>query len=154
MADGHVITLVGAAQRQDKNAAASKKDAKVAPNPPPSRRQKAAVLTVVQAQLQLYRGESAGGVYRGRAILPPGMQVKARELKAFLADSDADSRLQKAFADGGVEIRRRSPGRQRTGTGEHGEYYVDDQKVISAWRIAENDDMVTARRRDSIQATN
>ncbi|MDE3166318.1 MAG: hypothetical protein KGN36_10965, partial [Acidobacteriota bacterium] len=36
----------------------------------------------------------------------------------------------KAFAEGAVEIFARSKDRTRTGTGEHAEYYPNEQKVI------------------------
>ena len=79
----------------------------------------------------VYTDDNRLAVYTGGVLLNrPDMQVKCHELRAFLADSEADSRLEKAFADGAVEIHQSSPGRQRTGTGEHGEYYTDDQKVI------------------------
>jgi lipopolysaccharide export system protein LptA len=58
------------------------------------------------------------------------MKVKSRDLHAYLAESGADSRLEKAFADGAVEIVQVLPDKTRTGTAEHGEYYVNDQKVI------------------------
>jgi hypothetical protein len=51
-------------------------------------------------------------------------------LRAYLAEQGADSRLEKAFADGAVEIRQTAPGRVRTGTADHSEYYTADQKVI------------------------
>ena len=68
----------------------------------------------------------SGGVAMNR----PDLQVKAREIRACLADSGADSRLEKAFADGAVEIVQTSPDRYATGTAEHSEYYTADQKVI------------------------
>jgi hypothetical protein len=60
----------------------------------------------------------------------PDMLVKSKELKAFLAESGSDSSLEKAFADGAVEIHSRSKEITRDGTGEHAEYYTDEQKVI------------------------
>src|ERR1022692_4108964 len=79
-----------------------------------------------------------GGVQLSR----PGLQVKSQELLAFLSEAGADSRLEKAYADGAGEIfstgkdrTRTGTGehaeyRTRTGTGEHAEYYTADQKVI------------------------
>jgi lipopolysaccharide export system protein LptA len=58
------------------------------------------------------------------------MKVKAREIRAFLRDNSDDSSLDHAFADGQVEIDQTAPGRVRTGTSEHAEYYVDEDKVI------------------------
>jgi lipopolysaccharide export system protein LptA len=60
----------------------------------------------------------------------PGLQVKGQELRAFLGEAGADSRLEKAFADGAVEIFSTAKDRTRTGTGDHAEYYTADQKVI------------------------
>ena len=48
----------------------------------------------------------------------------------FLADSDADSRLEKAFADGAVDILQQSKGVTYHGTSEHSEYYTEEAKVI------------------------
>jgi lipopolysaccharide export system protein LptA len=55
--------------------------------------------------------------------------VKSTELRAYLA-SAGDSRLDKAFADGAVQIVDSAGGRTRNGTGNHGEYYAADKKVI------------------------
>jgi len=64
----------------------------------------------------------------------PGLEVQSRELRSYLKPDDGKSNsgssLEKAFADGGVNIVQTSPGRKRTGTSEHAEYYVDDAKVI------------------------
>src|SRR5437660_194048 len=58
------------------------------------------------------------------------MRVKSKELRAYLAESGSDSRVEKAVADGAVEIFSTGKDRTRTGTGEHAEYYTDEQKVI------------------------
>ena len=58
------------------------------------------------------------------------MTVKAHEIRAFLRDDSSDSSLDHAFADGKVEIHQTAPDRVRTGTSEHAEYYVDDEKII------------------------
>jgi lipopolysaccharide export system protein LptA len=71
--------------------------------------------------------------YSGDVVLHrPGMRVKAAEIRAFLNDSDsnADSSLNHALADGSVQIVQSVPGRTRTGTAEHAEYYATDQRVI------------------------
>jgi lipopolysaccharide export system protein LptA len=58
------------------------------------------------------------------------MRVKSKELRAYLAESGSDSRVDKAVADGDVEILSTAKDFTRTGTGEHAEYYTDEQKVI------------------------
>ena len=89
------------------------------------------VLIVVHAPHLVYTDQNRLATYSGGVRLDrPGLQVKSKELRAFLADSTADSRLEKAFAEGAVEIVQKAPDRTRTGTSEHGEYYPDDEKVI------------------------
>jgi lipopolysaccharide export system protein LptA len=93
----------------------------------------APVLTVVHAAHLVYTDENRLAFYTGGVLLNrPGLQVKGKELRAFLAESGADSRLEKAFADGAVEIVETAPDRTRTrtGTGEHAEYSTDVQKVV------------------------
>jgi lipopolysaccharide export system protein LptA len=89
------------------------------------------VLTVVHAPHLVYTDDNRLAIYEGGVLLNrTGLQVKSKELRAYLADADADSRLEKAFADGSVEIVQTAKGRTRTGTSDHGEYYTDDQKVF------------------------
>jgi lipopolysaccharide export system protein LptA len=115
MADGSVVTnLWDQPKAEDENT----------PAPP-------AVLTVVHAAHMVYTDQNRLAVYTGGVLLNrTGLRVKSRELRAFLADSSADSRLEKAFAEGAVEIIQTASDRIRTGTGEHGEYYPDEQKVV------------------------
>jgi lipopolysaccharide export system protein LptA len=85
---------------------------------------------VVHAPHLVYTDENRLAVYTGGVLLNrPGLQVKSKDLRAFLAESGADSQLEKAVADGAVEIVQTAPDRTRTGTGEHGEYSTDVQKV-------------------------
>jgi lipopolysaccharide export system protein LptA len=89
------------------------------------------VLTVVHAGHLVYTDQNRLADYTGGALLNrPTLQVKARELRAFLAEANADSRLEKAFAEGAVEMVQTGANRTRTGTADHGEYYPDEQKVI------------------------
>jgi lipopolysaccharide export system protein LptA len=94
------------------------------------------VFTVVRAPDLVYDDNTRLAVYQGGAVMArPGMTVAAREIRAYLNDSDADSSLDKAFAEGGVKIDSslvkvgQAP-RNRTGTSEHAEYYADEGKVI------------------------
>ena len=70
-------------------------------------------------------------------MVRPGLTVDSKELKAYLKDSDSnsDSSLDKALADGAVKIvsnhlKVGSARRIRTSTGEHSEYYAEEGKVI------------------------
>jgi len=94
-----------------------------------------ALFTVVHAQDLDYSSESRIANYRGGVHMDrPNLAVDSRVLRAHLKDSDSDSSLEKAFAEGAVKIESTiSNGRtkrKRTGDGEHGEYYVNEQKVI------------------------
>ena len=91
----------------------------------------APVPVVVHAAHLVYTDSDRLAHYTGNVRLDrPGLQVKARELRAFLADSSAESRLEKAIAEGAVEIVQTIPGRTRTGTSEHAEYFPGEEKVI------------------------
>ena len=89
------------------------------------------VLTVVRAPHLVYTDSDRLAVYTGGVQLTrPGMLVKSQQLRAFLAAEGADNRLEKAFADGAVQIVQTVPGRTRTGTAEHSEYYTDEDRVV------------------------
>ena len=106
MADGHVVS----------NLWEEPKDEDKKKNATP-------VLTEVHAAHMVYTEESRLTHYTGGVQLNrPGLQVKGKELRAFLAESGADSRVEKAYADGAVEIFSTGKDRTRTGTGEHAEY--------------------------------
>jgi lipopolysaccharide export system protein LptA len=91
----------------------------------------AAIFTVVRAPDLHYSGETRIAHYQGgAAMVRPGLAVTGKELRAYLNDSDSDSSLDKALADGAVKIVSTADKRTRTGTSEHAEYYTTDQKVI------------------------
>lgn len=97
----------------------------------PATKPAARVFTVVKAPELTYNDDDRLAIYQGGALLNrPNMQVKAREIQAFLRDDTDDSSLDHAFADGKVEIVQTAPGRIRNGSSEHAEYYVDEDKVI------------------------
>jgi lipopolysaccharide export system protein LptA len=96
-----------------------------------AQKKSAPVYTVVRAAELLYEEETRLAHYRGAVLLRRmGTEVRAQELRAYLNDSDEDSSLEKALADGAVEIVQTASGRTRKGIGEHAEYYVSDERVI------------------------
>ncbi|HJZ96632.1 MAG TPA: LPS export ABC transporter periplasmic protein LptC [Candidatus Solibacter sp.] len=116
VADGHVITDLWEAPKDEK------KKASTTP-----------VLTEVRAGHMVYTESDRLTHYTGGVQLNrPNMRVKSKELRAYLAEqsADSDSRVDKAVADGTVEIFSTAKDRTRTGTGEHAEYFTADQKVI------------------------
>jgi lipopolysaccharide export system protein LptA len=120
VADGNVVSNLWEEHKDDPNKSG---DQKKKTGPP--------VLTVVRAPHMAYTDDNRLAVYSGGVVLKrSGMEVKCKELRAYLSEQGADSRLERAFADGTVEIRQTAPGRVRTGTADHSEYYTADQKVI------------------------
>lgn len=104
------------------------------PDDPKSKQKKdtAPVYTVIRAPEMFYNDDERMAHYKGGVLLTrPGLDVKSNELRAFLKDEDkSDSSLDHAFADGKVEILQRATDRNRTGLGQHAEYYVDDEKIF------------------------
>jgi lipopolysaccharide export system protein LptA len=94
------------------------------------------VTTLVRAQKMVYTDANRLAVYSGGVtLLRAALNVKSATLQAFLNDGKPvdgktpDSRIDYALADGKVEMAQSSAGRQRIGTGEHGEYYTNEGKI-------------------------
>jgi lipopolysaccharide export system protein LptA len=96
---------------------------------------------IVKAANMVYTDQDRLAHYTGAVALNrPGLQVKADDLRAILAESkkdakkesndQGDSRIEKAYADGHVEIVQAAPDRTRTGTSDHAEYYTDNERII------------------------
>jgi lipopolysaccharide export system protein LptA len=120
-AKGNVVSHLWEKPKEDKPGG----KAKAPPAGPP-------VLTIVRAANLVYSDQDRLAHYTGGVRLTrPGLDVKSRELRAWLAASGSDSSLERAEADGQVEILETSgKNRSRTGTGEHADYRVSDQKII------------------------
>jgi len=92
------------------------------------------VLTMVRAATLDYNDREKLAVYKGGVrLLRDGMDVKSRQLRAYLKETkegSGDSSLDRAFADGAVEIFQSQPGRTRRGSAEHAEYYISDERVV------------------------
>jgi len=89
------------------------------------------IMTIVRAPHMVYTDENRLAIYSGGVQLTrPNMNVKCQDLRAYLADSTADSRLEKAYADGAVQIVQVATDRTRTGTADHADYFTTDDKVI------------------------
>jgi lipopolysaccharide export system protein LptA len=113
VADGHVVTQSREENKADETALTP------------------AIFTLVKAPHMVYTDEDRLAHYSGGAMLNrAGLQMKAADLRSWLAEEGADNRLQKAFADGAVEIVQTGPIRTRTGTSEHAEYYTDENKIV------------------------
>jgi lipopolysaccharide export system protein LptA len=88
-------------------------------------------LTEVHAARLVYTEDNRRAYYTGGVALDrPSMQIRSHELQAFLSEPGADSRLERALADGAVRIVQSARDRTRTGTAEHSEYYTADQKIL------------------------
>jgi lipopolysaccharide export system protein LptA len=124
IADGHVVTQSREEKKADDEAAPASAPAKPADTAP-------AVFTLVKAPHMVYTDQDRLAHYSGGVLLSrAGLQMKATDLRSWLAEEGADNRLQKAFADGSVQIVQTGPLRTKTGTSEHAEYYTDENKIV------------------------
>jgi lipopolysaccharide export system protein LptA len=113
-------------------------DKPVSPGPATAGQTSSPAFVVVKADRLVYTEPDRLARYTGGAQLDrPALRVKSDELRVFLAEEkpdgaagDSESRVEKAFADGHVEIVQTAPDRTRTGTGEHAEYYAADEKIV------------------------
>jgi lipopolysaccharide export system protein LptA len=134
IADGHVVNNLWETPKDDSKS--GKPDAKAAPKAEVAKtdstnKKTGPVLTVVKAPHLVYTDDNRLAYYTGGVDLTrPAMHVTGKELRAFLADSGADSRLEKAFVDGDAVIVDTEKGRTRTATADHGEFYTDENKVF------------------------
>jgi lipopolysaccharide export system protein LptA len=93
--------------------------------------------TLIRSQKMIYTDSDRLAVYTGDVDLTrQTLKVKCETLQAFMNDGKPvngktpDSRIDRASADGKVEITQSFPGRQRVGTSEHGEYYTEEGKIV------------------------
>ncbi len=118
-ADGNVTTSLWEQPKEDQSKGGPKKA-------PPS-----PVMTVVHAPHMIYTDADRLAHYSGGVTLTrAGLRVKAAEIRAYLSPQGSGSSLDKAIADGNVDVVQTAPGRTRTGAGSHAEYYAANQKVI------------------------
>lgn len=66
----------------------------------------------------------------GAALTRPNLKVNGRELRAWLAEPDEPSRVERFRADGQARIEQVLPDRTRTGTAEQAEYLALEEKLI------------------------
>jgi lipopolysaccharide export system protein LptA len=87
---------------------------------------------VVEAAALVYTEADRLAHYSGGAhLMRAGMDVRASEIRAWLSASGSPaSSLERANADGNVIIVRVEPDRKLTGTSEHAEYTVADQRIL------------------------
>lgn len=96
------------------------------------------VMTVISSESMDYSDVDKVAFYEGKVVLDrPGLNVKSRKLRAYLSEDqeevDAtvpDSGLEKAYAEGAVEILQSDPAKTRFGVGEQAEYLVADGMVV------------------------
>jgi lipopolysaccharide transport protein LptA len=107
--------------------------------PIPGAQAPTASFVIVKSATMVYTDQDRLAHYTGAVTLNrPGLQVKADDLRAILTESkkdakkegDDDSRIEKAYADGHVEIVQASPDRTRTGTSDHAEYFTDNERIV------------------------
>jgi lipopolysaccharide export system protein LptA len=128
-ASGDVVSQLVDNQSNDSAHSAGNSDNSAATQPP--------IFTVVRAPDLSYRDDTRVALYTGGVqLVRDKMTVDAKQVRAFLTpnsgnDSNGDSSLDHAFADGTVKVVEiAAQGRTRTGTSDHCEYYTKDDKVV------------------------
>jgi lipopolysaccharide export system protein LptA len=90
----------------------------------------APVFTVIRAPTMLYIDQTRLAHYEGGAhLVRPGLNVKGAQIRAFLKGGDSGASIEKALADGQVNILQVAEGRTRQGSSEHAVYEVAEEKV-------------------------
>jgi lipopolysaccharide export system protein LptA len=122
--DREARRLVASGSVQTQLLEKEKKETPAKPAAPP-------IFTTVNSAAMVYTDTDRLAHHTGGTLLTrPNLRVKSIELRSYLSEAGADNSLDKAYADGTVEIVQSSPGRTRTGTSEHAEYFVNEDKVI------------------------
>lgn len=98
------------------------------------------VFTIVRAPELLYSDKDQFAHYRGGSVLltRPGLRVKGEEIRAYLSSNEnsqsnwegPNGGLEKAFADGKVEIVESQDTKSRQGWGDHAEYYPGEARLV------------------------
>ena len=145
-AEGGVTSRLVDNSQQDRTPPASQ-DAKTQKPAPPA---KAAPFTVIRSKTLTYSDTERMAVYQGDAVMDrDDLEVKAAEIRAWFRDNSSkkpapapqpaqqqqnqqqeQSSLERIFAEGNVQIVKRSPERTRTASSEIAEYYLDDERLV------------------------
>ena len=120
---GRRLTAGGGVRTQFVDAPPAGPNTPKAKGPPP-------LVVVEAAELDYAEQEHLARYQGGARLVRLALEVKARQIRAYLKETDGSSSLERAFADGQVEILERGGARQRRGTAEHAEYYAADSRVV------------------------
>ncbi len=103
-------------------------------------------VTVIRSKSMRYTDREKVSFYEGGVVMTrPGLTVTSQRLRGYLSQESSketsatvpDSGLEKAFAEGDVDIVQVEQSRNRHGTGDVAEYYVADNRVILEGPLAQ-----------------
>ena len=99
--------------------------------PRAAKRQGPPPVVVVESAELLYTEEDRLARFGGGARLTRlALEVRGQEIRAYFKEANSDSALDRAYAEGRVEIVEREGDRQRKGTADHAEYYAADSRIL------------------------
>jgi lipopolysaccharide export system protein LptA len=111
--------------------------------------------TVVKAASLVYSDKDRVALYEGNVLMTrPALTVRSKKLRAYLSNEPSeetsatvpDSGLDRAFAEGAVEILQKDGPRSRVGKGEVADFYAADNRVVMDGAPAELADSMPGQR--------
>ncbi len=105
--------------------------AQFAEDPPRKDGPRVPALVVIEAPELVYHDETRVAAFSGGIrMVRRQTTVTAARLIAHLAEGDGASRLERADAEGAVEIVQAAPDRMRRASAEHAVYQADEEKIV------------------------
>ncbi|MBI4889822.1 MAG: hypothetical protein HY821_04295 [Acidobacteria bacterium] len=104
--------------------------------PTEKQKKKGNAYTIIRAPSLTYADKDKFADYTGGTTLErPNLLVKSRQLRAWFEDvpkkgGGSETRLDKVFCDGAVDIKESTPGKEKNGSSEHAEYYPEEERFL------------------------
>lgn len=87
-------------------------------------------VVVESADLDYSEADRLARYTGGARLRRAALEVKAGQIRSYFREAGAESSLDRAYADGQVEVVEQAPDRVRKGLAEHAEYYAADSRIV------------------------
>lgn len=111
--------------------------------------------TTVRAPSMVYDDKTKLAHYTGGTGMErPNMDLKSAQLRVWFREEKdskgaADTKLDRIFADGAVQVVEKGPKASKTGSAEHGEYYPGEERMV----LTSGNPLVTDKRRGATRGS-